>query len=123
MDKLIRNYYDGFEGEPEIKFIIGADKGERTVVSIWDGYFDDIMRQFKPMDSGWEGLAYYYHLAIGWENGEPWEIPNICSALAEFQIIDPNKLEFNVSGEVLSVICDLLATAIKENKKVWIDKD
>ena len=123
MDNLITKFYDGYEGEPEIQFIKGSDIGNRTVISIWDGYFDDIMRQFKPTSSGWEGLAYYYHLALGWENGETWEIPNIRSALVEFQSIDPNKLEFNSSAEVLSVICDLLATAIKENQKVWIDKD
>lgn len=122
MDNLISKYYDGYEGEPEIQFIKGSIKEDRTIISIWDGFFDDIMRQFEPTSSGWQGLAYYYNLVIGWEDGI-WEIPNARSALAEFQSINPNKLEFNGSAEVLSAICDLLATAISENQEVWIDKD
>ena len=123
MDKLVSKYYDGYEGEPEIQFIKGSDKGDRIIVSIWDGYFDDIMQQFQPTASGWQGLAYYYHLAIGWEEGKVWEVPDVHSALAEFQSIDSSKLKFKGSAEVLSVICDLLRLAINENQKVWLDKD
>jgi len=123
MDNLVSKYYDGYEGEPEIQFIKGSNNGDRKIISVWDGFFDDIMRQFKPTETGWQGLAYYYHLRMAWEDGETWEIPNIHSALAEFRSIDPNKLEFNGSAEVLSAICDFLKTAIKENQKVWINKD
>ena len=122
MDKLISKYYDGYEGEPEIQFIKGSSKGDRIVLSIWDGFFDDIMSQFKPTISGWQGLAYYYHLVIGWEE-DIWEIPSLHSALAEFKSLDPNKLEFSRSAQVLSAICDLLKSAIEENQKVWINKD
>lgn len=120
MDNPINKYYEGYEGEPEIQFIKGSNN--RTILSIWEGFFDDIMDQFEPTPSGWQGLAYYYHLVTGWEDGI-WEIPNIHSALAEFRSINPKKLEFNGSAEVLSAICDLLAMAIKENQKVWINKD
>lgn len=123
MDRSVSEYYDGYEGEPEIRFIKGSDKGDRTIVSIWDGYFDDIMRQFKPTNIGWQGLAYYYHLRIGWEDGQAWEIPDLHSALMEFQSIDASRLEFSGSAKVLSAIRDLLRSAIKEKQKVWIDKD
>lgn len=122
MDKLINKYYNGYEGEPEIQFIKGSNKGDRTILSIWDGFFDDIMSQFKPTASGWQGLAYYYNLVIGWEE-DIWEIPNINSALIEFQSINTNHFKFPESTEALSEICDLLKSAIEENQKVWIDKD
>lgn len=123
MDNLISKYYDGYEGEPEIKFIKGSFKGERTIVSVWGGFFDDIMRQFKPVESGWQGLAYYYHLGIAWEDDETWEIPDLHSALTEFQSLDPSSLEFDGSAEVLSTICNILISAIEEEQKVWIEKD
>jgi hypothetical protein len=122
MDNLITKFYDGYEGEPEIQFIKGSDKGSRTIVSIWDGYFDDIMNQFRPTASGWNGLAYYYHLALGWAEGV-WEIPDLNSALTEFQSINVSSLRFPETAEVLSAICNLLKLAIKENQKIWIDKD
>ncbi len=34
----------GFEGEPEIRFIQGIDNEEKYVLSIWEGYFDRIMK-------------------------------------------------------------------------------
>ena len=122
MDNLICKYYKGYEGEPEIQFIKGSTEGARTILSIWGGFFDDIMSQLKPTSSGWKGLAYYYNLAIGWED-DTWEIPNIQSALVEFQSIISNSFRFPETSEILSAICDLLASAVKENQKVWIDTD
>lgn len=122
MDNLINKYYKGYEGEPEIQFIKGSNKEGRTILSIWDGFFDDIMCQFKPTASGWQGLAYYYHLVSGWEEGI-WELPNINSALVEFQSIKASRFRFSETADVLAAICDLLKSAINENQKVWIDKD
>jgi len=122
MDKLISKYYDGYEGEPEIQFIKGSDGGERTILSIWDGYFDDIMCQFEPTETGWQGLAYYYNLVIGWEEGI-WEIPSNSSALIEFRSIRESGFSFPETKDVLTAICNLLESAVEERQKVWIDKD
>ena len=122
MDKFISKYYDGYEGEPNIQFIKESIDGERTVLSLWSGYFDDIMHQFEPAASGWVGLAYYYHLAIGWEE-EIWEIPDPCMALTEFKSVNSDKLRFDESSNVLSAICDLIASAIEGKCKMWINKD
>ena len=120
MDNQINKYYEGYEGEPEIQFIKGSNN--RIVLSIWEGFFDDIMGQFEPTSSGWKGLAYYYNLGIGWEDGI-WKIPNVNSALAEFQSINGSRFRYPETAGVLSAICDLLKSAIKDNKRVWIDKD
>lgn len=122
MDNQITKYYEGYEGEPEIQFIKGSNKGDQTILSIWEGFFDDIMGQFESTSSGWQGLAYYYNLVTGWEDGI-WEIPNINSALIEFQSINGSQFRYPETAEVLSAICDLLKSAIKDNQRVWIDKD
>ena len=123
MDTQINKFYDGYEGEPEIQFIREFASGDRVILSIWDGFFDDIMCQFKASSSVWHGLAYYYHLGIGWENGEQWEISDILAVTKEFQILDTTKFRFPKTAEALSAINALLASALKENQKVWINKD
>lgn len=122
MNNQITKYYEGYEGEPEIQFIKGSNKGDQTILSIWEGFFDDIMDQFEPTSSGWQGLAYYYNLVIGWEDGI-WEIPNINSSLTEFQSINGSQFRYPETVEVLSDICDFLKSAIKDNQRVWIDKE
>jgi len=123
MDVVITKYYEGFEGEPEIRFLKGLAENSKMVLCLWDGYFDDIMRQFSPSDFGWTGLAYQYHLGVGWEEGKLWEIPDLLEALNEFQTLDPQKLEFDSSQEVLSAICNLIRDAISHHEKVWIEKE
>lgn len=123
MDILIRNYYDGYEGEPEIQFIRGSIKGERKIISIWEGYFDDIMHQFQPGKYGWQGLAYYYNLDIGWEEDEYWEIPDLNEALIEFNSLSTEKLQFESSKNVLQEICNLICEAIDTNQNIYVCKD
>jgi len=123
MDKFIHEFYKGYEGEPEIQFIKDSKEGERTILSIWGGFFDDIMRQFEPTDSGWQGIAYYYHMCIGWVDNRLWEIPNLSEALADFQSLDASNLIFNKSSDVLFEICKLLADATNNHEKVLIVAD
>ncbi len=123
MDILIRNYYDGYEGELEIQFIKGSIKGERKIISIWEGYFDDIMRQFQPGKHGWQGLAYYYNLDIGWEEADYWKIPDLNEVLMEFNSLNTEKLQFKDSKNVLQEICDLICDAINTNQNIYICKD
>ena len=61
MELVNKKYYDGFEGEPEIQFIY--KKGNDTeILTIWEGYFDQIMRLMLPNEQGWTGLAYCYNM-------------------------------------------------------------
>lgn len=123
MDNLINDFYEGFEGESEVKFIRGLSHGNKTVLRIWDGYFDDIMRQFEPVNSCWVGLAYIYHTCIGWETNEQFEISDLCKTLDEFQNLDTNGLELIKSEEVLYSICKLISDAISLKEKAWIAKE
>lgn len=123
MDSLNNKYYEGFEGEPKIQFIKSSSNGDRLVLSLWDGYFNDIMELIKPLESGWVGLAYYYHLCIGWEEERPWKMPSPNDALQQLKALDTDNIRFLKSKDVLVDICELLAEAITQNDTVWIAKD
>lgn len=75
MDRVISKYYEGFEGEPEIRLIRGEENEEKYILSIWVGYFNSIMDAVVPVETGWTSLAYFYHLQEGWYKESPWQIP------------------------------------------------
>lgn len=119
MDKIIRNYYNGYEGEPEIQFIRILQDGQKLLLRIWIGFFDNIMTAIKPDLNGWTGLAYYYHLVEGWYDKSPWEIPSIDKAVEQFEKIDISCFDENTMN-VYADICKLLRDAQASNEKVWI---
>lgn len=120
--QINNRFYRGYEGEPEVQFI--AKNAEHKVgIGIWDGYFDDIMRQFTPGKDGWTGVAKVYHTDERWEDGIPCKITDLNDTLKEFSEIDLQLLEFDDSAMALSAICVLLNDAIQKKMEVWIIKD
>lgn len=119
MDKIINNYYKGFEGEPEIQFIRVKPNNENLVLKIWIGYFDRIMDTIKPTKHGWSGLSYYYHLDEGWYDENPWEVPNLSIVLDELKEIDRTSFD-SITNDVLTDILSLLINAKQENNTVLI---
>ena len=120
MKKIIElDYYSRFEGYLEIQFILEFSS-QKKVIKIWDGYFNSIMECIKPSLAGWTGLAYYYHLDIGWYDESPWEIPDLELALEQFRTIylPEQKEEEQV---ILASIIQLLEEACILNEKVYID--
>jgi len=120
MDIICDKYYKGYEGEPEIQFIEELAIDQKKIISIWSGYFDDIMNIIKPTDAGWKGIALYYHLYTGWYEESPWQLVDIEEALAQFQQLDRDKLTFEKSKYLLQEICDLLQESVDNKKKIWI---
>lgn len=117
--KINNVFYKGYEGEKEIRFIKGNEENIE-IISIWDGFFNDILEQITPAEKGWEGLAYYYHLCIGWYEHSPWEIPDTKNALEQLKSFRSSDFRFERSKDVLETICTFLSNAIKEGKKVYI---
>lgn len=116
-----RKYYEGFEGEPEIRFICANENSDKVLI-IWEGYFDQIMCLIKPNDNGWTDLAYFYNMYLGWYEESPWEIKDLKGALKQFELIDVHKL-CDDAQEILVLICDMLRKAILNNFKVFIARD
>lgn len=115
----LMNYYKKHEGEHEIRFI-RQGCNHQYVLSIWECYFDDIMKKFKPKDSKWRGLAAIYHEKTGWYEKNYWKIPYVKDALREFKSLDEKELECDDSKEVLEQIYEFLEKAIEKKEEIWI---
>lgn len=119
---MINNtYYSGFEGEPEIQFILNRGSGN-YVLSIWEGYFDRIMSLLKPDDTGWTGIAYYYHMYTGWYDEDMWIVEDIIDSYNKFKSIPKEHLCKN-SKAVLEEICKLFSEAVLNNYSVIIHRE
>ena len=116
-------YYDGFEGEPEITFCLVENNSVAQKIGVWDGYFNSIMRLIQPEKEGWTGLAYFYHLYIGWYEEDNWFIPDILETYDQLANIDSNELVNREEKEVLILIVNMLKRAIEHNGKVYIVYD
>ena len=121
MEQINDNYYKGFEGEPEIQFICRKGETSETFV-IWEGYFDQIMRLIKPDDDGWKGLAYYYHMCLGWYEESPWVVQDLHTALKQFESID-NEMISGKAAEVLKILCNLFKDAILHKFEISINRE
>jgi hypothetical protein len=88
----IIDYYKGFEGNPEIDFFVQQEE-KPCLIKLWEGYFDKIMQQIEPTDTGWTSLAYFYQIQEGWYDESPWKIPNNEEAYKQFKSIDPKFLD------------------------------
>jgi hypothetical protein len=121
-DNMMNNmYYLGFEGEPEIQFILKKDNEDYTL-SIWEGYFDRIMDQLTPAETGWTGIAYYYHMVTGWYDEDMWVMKDIVESYNQFKSVSKKQLD-EKSVCVLNEICKLLKEAILNNYEVIIQRD
>ncbi|MDR1559980.1 MAG: hypothetical protein LBS84_09850 [Clostridiales bacterium] len=123
METVIKDYYHGFEGSPEIQFIRVLKNGENNTLRIWDGYFDDIMQQIKPEKNGWTDIAYYYHMETGWYSDSPWKIPVLSNTLELLRQRENKTFNFPESKEVCGDLCSLLEQAIAEDELVFIAYD
>lgn len=127
MVEIDERYYNGFEGEPEIIFIISNNGTEYKRVGFWDGYFNDMLREVKPTDEGWTGIAYYFHVGMfekeQWLEDKPWHISNLPSVLYQLQTIKRDKIEWQETINVLDLLIDLIKKAIENNEEISIYRD
>lgn len=121
MGLVNKEYYNGFEGEPEIQFIYKTGSDTKVLI-MWEGYFDQIMRLILPDEQGWTGLAYYYNMYTGWYENSPWLIEDLQIALKQFKSINKMKL-CDEAVEILMVLCDILSEAILNNHEVFIARE
>lgn len=119
--EINEKYYDGFWGEPSMEFYRMENDVIAEKFTIWEGYFYYIMQLVRPEEEGWTGLAYFYHLYIGWYDEENWLIPNLPEAYRQLEKLNPRELPNRESEEVLALILNMLKRAMDTNGKVYID--
>jgi hypothetical protein len=127
MKDIELDFYSEFDGDTEIIFIIKTDNYQKKL-RIWSGYFSQIMRMIEmPEDTPWSGLAYYFHLMIGWQE-DYWQIPNLEEALLQLQSIklEPdysnNQIYPNGTYLILSEMINMLSESIDKNLPVYIQQ-
>ena len=115
-----KDFYAGFEGEPEIIFYYEDTKGRKVYVKLWIGYFDEMMTAIEPNDDGWKGLAFYYHTHSGWFEEKPWKIPDLAIVLDD--LLGLNQSEFEQETRIVyQNILDFLLQAQLSNTEVWVE--
>jgi hypothetical protein len=117
------DFYSGYEGDDEIIFTMKSSNCCQKKLRIWDGYFHSIINQVKLSDDGsWPGLAYYYHLRIGWYEEDNWQIPNINEALLQFKNIclPSDRPIYEISSQVLVEIINILSEAVETDSPIFI---
>ncbi len=111
------DFYNGYEGEPEIVIIRTENGDSEYVLSLWSGFFDEIMNLIKPEEKGWNGLAYYYHMEEGWYEKSPWELLDIKDAISQLEKINVVELS-DKSKLVLELIINEFEIASQNGDKI-----
>lgn len=122
MKTTVIDFYSGFEGEPEMRFVRRTADDEEFVVRIWIGFFHYIMDSVEPSVNGWKGLALTYHTCQGWYEESPWKIDDIHEVFGEWMLLDSGKID-NYALPVWKAIGDLLRDAKNALEDVWIFYD
>ena len=120
MKNINEEYFEGFEGEAEILLTIEKIPGKTESIGIWSGYFDSIIEKIQPINGYWTGLAYYYHLDIGWYEESPWQVDNLKEAYEQLAEIDKESLEYPQEKEILGIILSMFKEAIENGYKIYI---
>lgn len=122
MQNIEIDLYTGYEGEPEMIFEITTNTYSKKL-RIWDGYFNRIMKYIGlSQDGNWTGLAYYYHLLIGWNEEDHWQVPDLQEALSQLKSVSiPEDEEMHeLRNQVLPEIINILSKGIEEKVPVYI---
>ncbi|RKI39286.1 hypothetical protein D7Y27_22245 [Corallococcus sp. AB004] len=117
----MRDFYEGFEGEPEIHFVAKVKGVPDQVLRIWDGYFDSIMARIELKGGQWTGLALPYHLCEGWHDA-PWKIESLDSVVDQWRQIRTDGLPAGC-GKVHVAILELLTSVDAAGGEVWISEE
>lgn len=120
MDNINERYYKGFEEDSEIIFRLEDDNKKYEAFGIWEGYLENIIEKVEPTDGYWTGLAYYYHLDIGWYEESPWQVPNLKEAYDQLDEIDKDSLEYPEEKDILEILLSMFKKAIENGYKIYI---
>ena len=107
-------YYEGYEGEPEI--MIESENDAMQRLHIWEGYFDDLLRDPKNDGNGWIGFTRDYHQCEGAfdDDGEA-IITDLQEYIDDLKIYKNRVFDYKETKEVYELIYSWLTEAQKNN--------
>jgi hypothetical protein len=83
------DFYQGYEGEPELIVELRVARGRKATVRAWNGHFDRLMVLVPPSPEGWTGLALHYHLHTGWQEEHEWVDPDPADTVSKLRAARP----------------------------------
>lgn len=116
-----KNFYEGFEGEPEYVFELEDDA--TYSLHMWEGYIDMLVDRIliQPVDeSSFLHQLYNNDDVDIW--ARPWEIPSVEEASKTLSSILDRIKERDWHDAIASLI-DLLDTARERGKRVYMRED
>ena len=115
-------YYNGYEGEGEMIFIIRKNGIERRRIGIWDGYFSDMIELFEPKEYGWEGLPLFYHAYSFdcYDEDTAWHAEDLDLIYSQLESINPDMIRFYDTPQVIAYLMAFFKEAMDNNEDVYI---
>ena len=119
-----RDFYNGYEGEPELIIIQKNNAGIlKTTINLWIGFFDEVMNFVKPNSNGhWQGIALYYHTEEDWCSQSPWKHEDKILFIQQLEFIKINQLCIE-SQTILMHILDIFKDSISANDEIYFEYD
>lgn len=117
------DFYRGFEGENEI-LIKEYDNGQiLAVLSVWSGYFDQIIKNLIPVSNMKEDVFSIYNSEKGgWYEELEWEIKNKREFMIQLNNVNKENLD-NECIEIINILLRLLKSGIKNNRILTISQN
>jgi hypothetical protein len=108
--------YSGFEGEPEIIIAVGRE----SIISTWNGYFDELMALAEPSPTGWQGIFHHYHCSDEWDGFDAWQDPDPELTLSQLLSLPGTGGLSDEARLLLTTYIDCLRRAIARNLPISI---
>ena len=112
-----RDFYTGFEGEPEIAIEHQPPGGSSSSIRTWVGFFDELMEKLEPGPEGWTGIAAHHHLHTGWNSEESWQDPDVADTRRQIGIPGESSLK-GQARDLRSAFIELLDDALRAGGRV-----
>jgi hypothetical protein len=115
--------YSGFEGEPEIVILLGHQHDSEQSISVWTGYFDEMMNLVEPSPDGWKGIFHHYHCSSEWDGFGAWEDPDPTLTLSQLLQLVGNLQLSDSARLLLTSYIGLLRQAAERGVSVFIREE
>ena len=120
-----RKYYEGYEGEGEVKIWL-EENGNETGIVVWDGFFNTILEGCFSSKFHKDGIVECYYNQDGFYDGK-WEMKYSHTVLEELKQFNEKLLDIRnesvikTSQEVIERLVSLINRAIISKNKIYIE--
>lgn len=122
---LDKRYYEGYEGEGEVKVWSGNNDKEKGIL-IWIGFFNTILEGCYSLGFQKNGIIECYFNQNGFYD-DKWEMKNPHIVLEELKgfnekLVDTRDEEIiNKSKEVIEQLVSFINICIKNKRRIYIE--